>query len=83
MVAHPISTLHDREVSALATKTCAPPKSTPSVLGQMEGWLARQYDVMAARRERQESAAMLSRMDERMLADIGYGNEDSQRIRMG
>ncbi|CCG07936.1 DUF1127 domain-containing protein [Pararhodospirillum photometricum] len=53
------------------------------MVSRMEGWLARHYDAMAARAERKESEALLSSLDDRMMADIGYGPEDSQRLRLG
>ncbi|ABC24163.1 DUF1127 domain-containing protein [Rhodospirillum rubrum] len=54
-----------------------------SLFSQAEWWLVRQFDRLADRRERHETAALLGGLDDRMLADIGYGIEDDYRTTRG
>jgi hypothetical protein len=50
-----------------------------SLFARIDLWLARQFDAMAERRDAQASAALMAALDDRILADIGYGAEDAFR----
>lgn len=65
--------------------SAAPGHPRPSILcqslfGQMEWWLIRQFDAHAERKDRRRGSALLGGLDDRTLADIGYGLEDDYRI---
>ncbi|WP_413204652.1 hypothetical protein [Rhodospirillum sp. A1_3_36] len=50
-----------------------------SLFSRLEWWLVRRLDALADRRDAQKGLALMAALDDRVLADIGYGAEDAFR----